>query len=146
MFADNAVDQARPNRISTKKRRTPKASTVAREAFFLEFAEQVRARYPDIPLLVTGGCRSRAGMERALRNGSCDMVGLGRSAAVAPGLPKVLLLNVEVDDEHARINLQRGRTLQVMDLMPIRMIGFSAETLYYKRHVQLLGAAATNVR
>jgi len=67
-----------------------KASTRAREAYFLEFARRVRA-VSRIPLMVTGGFRTRAAMEEALADGALDVVGLARPLAVEPDLPARLL-------------------------------------------------------
>ncbi len=58
-----------------------KASTVAREAYFLEYAKDIRAVFKN-PMMVTGGFRSRAGMDAALEAGACDMIGLGRPLCV----------------------------------------------------------------
>lgn len=71
-----------------------KASTVAREAYFLEFAETVRAEV-EVPLMVTGGFRSLAGMDNALRSGAMDVVGLGRIFAIEPDAPSRLLRGEE---------------------------------------------------
>lgn len=76
-----------------------KASTVAREAFFLEYAREVRQRVR-MPLMLTGGFRTRAGMDAALAEGAMtggnggstiDVVGLARPLAVEPDLPARLL-------------------------------------------------------
>jgi len=72
-----------------------RASTVAREAFFLEYARAVRAR-TKMPLLLTGGFRSRAGMESALTEGpegrgAVDVIGLARPFAQAPEIARGLL-------------------------------------------------------
>lgn len=67
-----------------------KASTVAREAYFLEFAEKVRSSVK-VPLMVTGGFRSAAGMNAALRSGALDVVGLARLLAIDPDAPAALL-------------------------------------------------------
>lgn len=67
-----------------------KASTVAREAYFLEFAEKVRAAVR-VPLMVTGGFRTAAGMDAALRSGALDLVGLARLLAIDPDAPAALL-------------------------------------------------------
>lgn len=67
-----------------------KASTVAREAYFLEFAEKVRNSVK-VPLMVTGGFRSAAGMNAALRSGALDVVGLARLLAIDPEAPAALL-------------------------------------------------------
>lgn len=63
-----------------------RASTRAREAFFLEYAERMR-EHVDLPLMVTGGFRTRAGMNDALRSGATDVVGMARPLAVDPDLP-----------------------------------------------------------
>jgi 2,4-dienoyl-CoA reductase-like NADH-dependent reductase (Old Yellow Enzyme family) len=67
-----------------------KASTMAREAYFLEFAERVRAAVK-LPLMVTGGFRTAAGMHAALRSGALDLVGLARLLALDPDAPAALL-------------------------------------------------------
>lgn len=71
-----------------------KASSVAREAYFLEFAEKVRTEV-DVPLMVTGGFRTLAGMEAPLRANALDLIGLGRILAVEPDAPARLLRGEE---------------------------------------------------
>ncbi len=65
-------------------------STQAREAYFLEYAEQVR-RHTNIPLMVTGGFRSLHGMNQPLAAGDLDVVGLGRPMCVDTALANDLL-------------------------------------------------------
>lgn len=60
------------------------ASTRAREAYFLEYAETVRELAGDVPLAVTGGFRTRAAIVDAVVGGHCDIVGIGRPTAVDP--------------------------------------------------------------
>lgn len=67
-----------------------KASTAAREAYFLEFAEALR-RTVKVPLMVTGGFRSVAGMNAALESGALDLVGVARLLAIDPDAPAALL-------------------------------------------------------
>ncbi len=67
-----------------------KASSIAREAYFMEFAEKIRAS-TDVPLMVTGGFRTAEGMNAALRSGSLDVIGLARLLAIDPEAPKALL-------------------------------------------------------
>jgi 2,4-dienoyl-CoA reductase-like NADH-dependent reductase (Old Yellow Enzyme family) len=66
-----------------------RASSVRREAFFLDYVEKARARIRT-PILLTGGLRTREGMETALANG-VDVCGLARPMAVEPDLPAALL-------------------------------------------------------
>lgn len=77
--------------------------TKAREAFFLEFAQAIRASFPALPLMVTGGFRTRQGMEAALVAGGCDLVGLGRPACLNPTLPSNTVFNKEVADDDAKL-------------------------------------------
>lgn len=67
-----------------------KPSTSKREAFFLDFAEKAR-EVAAMPLMLTGGFRTRAGMELALSSGAVDVVGMARPLAVEPDLPARLL-------------------------------------------------------
>lgn len=67
-----------------------RASTRAREAYFLEFAEELR-RHTRTPLMVTGGFRTVDAMESAVSSGAIDVVGLARPLAMEPGLPARVL-------------------------------------------------------
>src|SRR3954466_1448358 len=64
-------------------------SSRRREAFFLDYVEKARARVKT-PMMLTGGLRTREGLESALASG-VDVVGLGRPMAVEPDLPAALL-------------------------------------------------------
>lgn len=65
-------------------------STLQREAFFLDFAEQAK-RVATMPLMLTGGFRTRAAMEAAISSGAVDVIGLARPLAIEPELPAALL-------------------------------------------------------
>jgi len=65
-------------------------STRRREAYFLEYAALIKKAAP-VPIMLTGGFRSRAAMEAALDEGACDAIGLGRPMCVEPDLPNRLL-------------------------------------------------------
>jgi 2,4-dienoyl-CoA reductase-like NADH-dependent reductase (Old Yellow Enzyme family) len=67
------------------------ASTVAREAYFVDFAKAMKAELKAMPLMVTGGFRSRAAMEHALSNGAADLVGIGRPLCGDPDACNKLL-------------------------------------------------------
>jgi 2,4-dienoyl-CoA reductase-like NADH-dependent reductase (Old Yellow Enzyme family) len=68
-----------------------KASTQRREAYFLAYAERVRAELPRLPLMLTGGFRTAGGMVDAVESGAVDLVGLGRPLTVQPDFPAQLL-------------------------------------------------------
>jgi 2,4-dienoyl-CoA reductase-like NADH-dependent reductase (Old Yellow Enzyme family) len=67
-----------------------RASSLSREAYFIEFAEKVRAS-TSVPLMVTGGFRTAAGMNAALRSRALDVVGLARLMVIDPDAPAYLL-------------------------------------------------------
>jgi len=71
-------------------RRPVAESTRLREAYFLEYAASMRAA-ATMPVMVTGGFRSRAAMDEALAAGELDMIGLGRPMCVDTDLPRHLL-------------------------------------------------------
>lgn len=67
-----------------------KESTKMREAYFLEFSEQLKEAV-SAPVMVTGGFRSQYAMESAINSESLDVVGLARPFAVKPDLPNEIL-------------------------------------------------------
>ena len=69
-------------------------STIAREAYFLDFAAKARAA-TSAPIAVTGGFRSAAAMLKALSSGATDLIGLARPLALYPDLPTSLLKDPE---------------------------------------------------
>lgn len=102
-----------------------KASTVAREAYFLEFAERVRAAVK-VPLMVTGGFRTVVGMNAALRSGALDVVGLARLLAIDPDAPAALLQGRDSAQQVRTINTG----LKFVDRMGIM------EVLWYERQLK----------
>lgn len=65
-------------------------STRDREAYFLHYAERLRT-VVSLPIMLTGGMRSRGVMEAALQSGAVDLIGLARPMTHAPELPRQLL-------------------------------------------------------
>ncbi len=72
-----------------------KASTIAREAYFLEFAEKIR-QHVACKLMVTGGFRTVEGMNAALESGACDFIGIARPLAVEVDLTDRLIAGHDV--------------------------------------------------
>lgn len=73
-----------------------------REAFFLEFARTIRDEFPGLPLVVTGGFRSRKVIESALTEGALDLVGMARPAILNPSVPTNTILNKSVEEKDAK--------------------------------------------
>lgn len=102
--------------------------TLAREAFFLEFATETRRRYPSLLLMLTGGFRSRHGAEDALRQNACDLIGVGRPAAINPSLPKVLL-DETLSDQEASLPLKKVPQPWLVKVLGAKVLGAGAETV-----------------
>lgn len=106
-----------------------KASTLQREAFFLDFAKIIRERFPTLVLIVTGGFRTRGAMEDAIASGACDLIGLARPAAVVPCLPKDVILNEEVEDSEAQIWLKPIPLPAILKMLPLKGLSAGIETV-----------------
>ncbi|MFN3231838.1 MAG: NADH:flavin oxidoreductase/NADH oxidase family protein [Alphaproteobacteria bacterium] len=72
-----------------------KETTKAREAYFVDYAKAIRPA-ASMPLMVTGGFRSREVMEAALNEGGIDVIGLARPLCGDPDSPAKLLAG-EID-------------------------------------------------
>lgn len=70
------------------------ASTLAREAYFVDFAKAMKSSLK-VPLMVTGGFRTRAAMEAALEQGAAEVIGLGRPLCAQPDGAARLLAGAE---------------------------------------------------
>ncbi|MGM0563325.1 MAG: NADH:flavin oxidoreductase/NADH oxidase family protein [Pseudomonadota bacterium] len=70
--------------------RDVRESTRRREAYFLDYARRIRQACT-VPLMVTGGFRSRLTMEEAVAGGEIEVVGLARPLCGEPGIARYLL-------------------------------------------------------
>lgn len=78
--------------------------TLAREAYFLELAEQLVATSP-VPLLLTGGIRRRAVAERVIGSGVA-VAGLATALAIDPALPERWLAGGEAQARPPRTRIR----------------------------------------
>ena len=120
-------------------------STARREAYFLDYARSVKTR-ARMPVMVTGGFRSRAAMDAALGAGEADLIGIGRPLCVEPDLPG-RLLNGEIDAlPRFESRLRLGPTPLLGQASPIGIIkalnGFGSMAWYYQ-HLLALGDGRT---
>jgi 2,4-dienoyl-CoA reductase-like NADH-dependent reductase (Old Yellow Enzyme family) len=104
------------------------ARTAAREAFFLEFSKEVRKRHPGLVLMLTGGFRTRAGAESAILDGACDLVGIGRPAAIDPKFP-LLLLDESMAEGDAGMPLNKAPVPWYTRFLPLHLVGAGAESV-----------------
>ncbi|KAM0262782.1 hypothetical protein ACHAQJ_001576 [Trichoderma viride] len=116
-------------------------STLSREAFFLDFAKEIRGRFRHVPLMVTGGFRTREVMESALREDACDIIGIARPAALNPSLPKNLIFNKEVKDEDAKAYTRKAPDLLLPKLLGVKLMAGGAETDWYMKQMRSMPTA-----
>ncbi|HUG99419.1 MAG TPA: NADH:flavin oxidoreductase/NADH oxidase family protein [Gammaproteobacteria bacterium] len=124
--AGRAADAAEPQRASTRHR----------EAYFLEYAREVRAA-TRVPLMVTGGFRSRAAMAEALAADELEVVGLARPLCVEPDLAGRLALG-SVAGAHPLPTLRFGRSRWLGPASPLLLMKFlniQGETAWYYRQI-----------
>lgn len=80
-------------------------STRKREAYFIEYADRIKAA-AKIPLMITGGFRSRDVMERVINEGEVDVIGLARPLCTQPNCSSQLIagdIDTLDDYEHSLV-------------------------------------------
>jgi 2,4-dienoyl-CoA reductase-like NADH-dependent reductase (Old Yellow Enzyme family) len=102
-------------------------STRKREAYFLDYALQVRAAHPELPLMLTGGFRSVEAMNDAIASGGIDIVGLGRPLTLEPDVPAALL---DGTADHTNVKVHHTG---------IRLIDSLTELTYYTVNMWRMG-------
>ncbi|KJZ70864.1 hypothetical protein HIM_09729 [Hirsutella minnesotensis 3608] len=115
---------------------TPKSGrSAAREAFFLDFAKAIRQEFRHVPLVVTGGFRTRQGMEAAVREGACDMVGIARPAVLNPSLPKNTIFNKDIKDGDAKAYAMSVPVPWLVKTLGIKVMAAGTETIWYRKQI-----------
>jgi 2,4-dienoyl-CoA reductase-like NADH-dependent reductase (Old Yellow Enzyme family) len=89
----------------------PRQKAVRREAYFINFAKEIRA-VARMPVMVVGGFRSAAAMAEAIERKELDLIGIGRPMIADPDGPERLL-----SGEIERLTSSEGR-LQIFHLLP----------------------------
>lgn len=110
--------------------RYQKESTKQREAYFMDFAKQVREK-TNLPLMITGGFRTRAFCEEVLDNKELDMIGFARPFLVESDFPRQFLDNADGTVADAKFH------------MPIKMLKDFAEGGFYDYQIHRLAANKT---
>ncbi|HYW02668.1 MAG TPA: NADH:flavin oxidoreductase/NADH oxidase family protein [Gammaproteobacteria bacterium] len=115
----------------------PRESTRRREAYFLEYAADIR-RIAAMPLMVTGGFRSRAAMDQALAGDELDVVGLARPMCVRTDVP-ARLLDGSMQRAPAwenEVRLGRGWLGPNSPVFPLKIVNIMGQQGWY--YLQLL--------
>ena len=76
--------------LNPERAEVRRESTIAREAYFLDYAKDIRNVFKG-PLMVTGGFRSTQGMNNALQQDACDVIGIARPFCIDPDIANKLL-------------------------------------------------------
>lgn len=84
-------------------------STRKREAYFIEYAARIKAA-ANIPLMITGGFRSRDVMEKAIEDNEVDIIGLARPLCTQPNCSEKLIQGAinKLDDYEQELVLGTG--------------------------------------
>jgi 2,4-dienoyl-CoA reductase-like NADH-dependent reductase (Old Yellow Enzyme family) len=105
--------------------------TPDREAYFWDAARQV-AGTVDVPVILTGGFRTRSAMEATLETGTAALIGLGRPLAVDPSLARRLLDGTVDELPRPAPRLAGPATVQ-------RLLGAAANTGWHRFQMERLG-------
>lgn len=107
-------------------------STKSREAYFLEYAREIRAAI-NVPIMVTGGFRSKDAMEKAINEDRIDMIGLARPACVVPDTASQLLNGsierIELDE--AGLAIGKGKFGLNTNIWIVSVINAASRLEYY---------------
>lgn len=114
-----------------------------REAFFIEFATQVRNRHPKLHLMLTGGFRTRSAMNSALESDACSIIGVGRPAAVVLDFPRSVIgidAKQPLADGEAGLQLEKTAEPWLVKYLPSpqlrRAVSGGAETKFYSAELK----------
>ncbi len=115
------------------------ASTLAREAYFVDFARAMKKTIT-VPLMVTGGFRSRAAMEEALAQGAADVIGLARPLCAAPdGAAQLLAGAAQLPRSEKSLALFPPALSFLTRIKPLRAISSFAVQFWYYSQIYALG-------
>jgi len=115
------------------------ASTRAREAYFVDFAEAMHKEV-SIPLMVTGGLRRLDAMNLALESGAADMIGIGRPMCVMTDAPAQLLAGVSELPRFEDTLSLLPRALRFLNgIKLVRTVGAFATQYWFYEQIAALG-------
>ncbi|KAF4335812.1 NADH oxidase [Fusarium beomiforme] len=121
---------------SLKPSSTENRSSI-REGFFLRTSQEIRKSFPELTLIVSGGFRSRIGINGAIDNSACDLIGVGRPAVKYPDLPTRIMFNDSISDTDARFDVEAAPGAGWL-ASKVRSVGAGAETKYWASVMQNL--------
>lgn len=115
------------------------ASTLMREAYFVDFAMAMRKKLK-IPLMVTGGFRQSIAMKQAIESGGADVIGLGRPMCVMTDAPNQLLNGIDkLPRYESQLALFPKWLLWLTKLKILRTVSSFAVQYWYYGQIDSLG-------
>ncbi|MGB5702333.1 MAG: NADH:flavin oxidoreductase/NADH oxidase family protein [Polyangiales bacterium] len=116
----------------------PKAqSTRRREAYFLEYARDMRAAVNSMPLMVTGGFRTPDLMREVIESGEVDVIGIARPFCVDPELPTKILAGSRdgLPTPEKSLRLGPGVLGRASSIHTMRTLNGQAEVAWFYRQI-----------
>jgi 2,4-dienoyl-CoA reductase-like NADH-dependent reductase (Old Yellow Enzyme family) len=119
---------------------SPRArSTIVREAYFLEFAAELR-KSVTTPLMVTGGFRSAAAMAEAIEAEGVSIVGVGRPLCVDPlAIAKLFAGQSELERWERKLSLGSGVLGPASPLGLVKMLNALGAQAWYYQQLRRMG-------
>lgn len=116
-------------------------STRQREAMFLKYAKSIKAA-ANMPVMITGGFRTLAGMETALHSGDTDIIGIARSFCLDPDFPARMLAGslAALPVPEDRLVLGKGWRGPNSKSVSMRAFNNQAQAGWYYHQIERLGA------
>ncbi|MBT7609643.1 MAG: NADH:flavin oxidoreductase/NADH oxidase family protein [Bacteriovoracaceae bacterium] len=105
-----------------------KESTIKREAYFIEYAKEIKAKIA-CPIMVTGGFRTREFMEESLKKRELDIIGLARPLCINPNFSNQLLSGEDVVSEVKPLS----SGIKIIDTI------FPLEIIWYTMQINRMG-------
>ena len=106
-----------------------KDSTKKREAYFLEYASDIKKEI-NCPLMVTGGFRTGDFIRQSIGEGDADVIGLGRALCLNPNFSNQVLAGENIESEVRPLTTG----FKILDLI------FPLEIIWYTMQIHRMGA------
>jgi 2,4-dienoyl-CoA reductase-like NADH-dependent reductase (Old Yellow Enzyme family) len=116
----------------------PKAeSTRRREAYFLDYARDMRAAVDRMPLMITGGFRTPDLMREVVASGEVDVIGIARPFCVEPSLARTILAGSSepLPTPEKSLRLGPGLLGRASSLRSVRTLNGQAEVAWFYRQI-----------
>lgn len=114
-----------------------KASTQAREAYFVEYAAAIR-QVANAPILMPGGFRTLAAMNAAVTSNDVDVIGLARPLCTEPNVPAQLLAqSMSTTPSFERdLRLGSGKLAPNSSVFIVKLINLLGQMGWYYAHIE----------